>query len=251
MRFQYSRRATTKVALLLSTSMSVLAVLATPALAAEPGVDEQQAAQLEEVVVTAERRPIDLQKSALSVSAVTAETLAQGNITDITGLNGTVPGLVVARSGGGERVISIRGIGSETPENTNTQPGVSYHVDGVYIFNSIAANAAFIDVAQVEVLRGPQGTMFGQGSTGGTINVVSNKPTLGDYTGSANLGGGNHGLFKGDAALSVPLGDTVAIRGAVQRYKHDGYAKATGVAGHPDYELDQADETGWKLSGLW
>jgi iron complex outermembrane receptor protein len=251
MRFQYSGMATTRVALLLSASMAALAVLETPAFAADPVVGEQQASQLEEVVVTAERRPVDLQKSALSVSAVTAETLTQGNITDITGLNGLVPGLVVARSGGGERVISIRGIGSETPENTNTQPGVSYHVDGVYIFNSIAANAAFIDVAQVEVLRGPQGTMFGQGSTGGTINVVSNKPALDSYDGTVNLGGGNHGLFKGDAAVNVPLGDKFAIRGAVQRYEHDGYAKATGVAGHPDYPLDQADETGWKLSGLW
>ncbi|UAL12767.1 TonB-dependent receptor [Caulobacter segnis] len=250
MRLQYCGMATTRVALLLSVSMTVLASMATPALAVEPTVD-QQAGQLEEVVVTAERRPVDLQKSALSVSAVTAETLTQGNITDITGLNGLVPGLVVARSGGGERVISIRGIGSETPENTNTQPGVSYHVDGVYIFNSIAANAAFIDVAQVEVLRGPQGTMFGQGSTGGTINVVSNKPVLGEYAGTVNLGGGNHGLFKGDAALNVFLGDKFAIRGVVQRYEHDGYAKATGVAGQPDYPLDEADETGWKLSALW
>ncbi len=82
----------------------------------------------------------------MSVSAITADSLQASNITDITGLNGSVPGLVVARSGGGERVLSIRGIGSETPENTNTQPGVSYHIDGVYIFNSIAASAAFVDV---------------------------------------------------------------------------------------------------------
>lgn len=250
MRLQYCGMATTRVVLLLSVSMTAPAFLATSAFAVEPTVD-QQASQLEEVVVTAERRPVDLQKSALSVSAVTAETLTQGNITDITGLNGLVPGLVVARSGGGERVISIRGVGSETPENTNTQPGVSYHVDGVYIFNSIAANAAFIDVAQVEVLRGPQGTMFGQGSTGGTINVVTNKPVLGDYVATVNLGSGNHGLFKGDAAVNVPLGDKFAVRGAVQRYAHDGYAKATGVAGYSDYELDEADETGWKLSSLW
>lgn len=204
-----------------------------------------------EIVVTAEKQPITLQNAPLSVSAVTADKLAEQNITDITGLNGSVPGLVVARSGGGERMISIRGIGSETPENTNTQPGVSYHVDGVYIFNSIAASAAFIDVAQVEILRGPQGTMFGQGSTGGTINVVTNQPSTEALSGSVNIGGGNYDLIKGDAAINVPLGDTFAVRAAVQHYEHDGYAYATGVEGHDKYQLDQADETGWKLSGLW
>ncbi|PTQ11846.1 TonB-dependent receptor [Sphingomonas oleivorans] len=206
---------------------------------------------LSDVVVTAERRDINLQQAPLTVSAITADQLEAANITDITGLNGSVPGLVVARSGGGERIISIRGIGSETPENTNTQPGVSYHIDGVYIFNSIAASAAFIDVAQVEVLRGPQGTMFGQGSTGGTINVVTNQPRLGSYTGSASLGLGNYDYFEGDAALNVPIGQTFAVRGAIQHLKHDGYASATGVEGTTDYELDDADETGWRLASIW
>lgn len=208
--------------------------------------------QISDIVVTAERRDVNLQSAPLAVSAIDADTLRADNITDITGLNGTVPGLVVARSGGAERIISIRGIGSETPENTNTQPGVSYHVDGVYIFNTIAANAAFIDVAQVEVLRGPQGTMFGQGSTGGTINVVSAQPSLDGVSGAINFGAGNHAFFKGDAAINVPLGDTLAIRGAVQGLKHDGYAKAYGVNGYPDgYELDDAKEWGGKLSLLW
>lgn len=204
-----------------------------------------------EIVVSAERTNVTLQKAALSVAVVTDETLAQANITEITGLNGSVPGLVVAKSGGGERNISIRGIGSETPENPSTQPGVSFHIDGVYIFNSIAANAAFIDVAQVEVLRGPQGTMYGQGSTGGTINVVSKQPDTTEFSGTANLGYGNYDLFKADAAINVPLSDTLAIRAAGQHYRHDGYAKATDVAADPDYELDDADEWGGKVAVKW
>ena len=207
--------------------------------------------QLDDIVVTAEKRDVNLQKAPLSVSAVTAASLSEANVTEITGLNGLVPGLVVARSGGGERMVSIRGVGSETPENTNTQPGVSFHVDGVYIFNSIAANAAFIDVAQVEVLRGPQGTTFGQGSTGGTINVVTQQPSLEGLSGNANLGFGNYDFIKADAAINVPLGSTFAIRGAVQHLAHDGYATATAVAGTDDYELDQQDETGWKVGALW
>ncbi|MDD3800041.1 MAG: TonB-dependent receptor [Novosphingobium sp.] len=204
-----------------------------------------------EIVITASKVDVSLQDASLSATAVTAEALAQNNVTDITGLNGSVPSLVVARSGGAERVITIRGIGSETPENTNTQPGVSYHVDGVYIFNSIAANSAFVDVSQVEVLRGPQGTTFGQGSTGGTINVVSRKPKLGDIEANGEIGFGNYDLVKGSAGLNLPLGDTVAIRVAGQHYEHDGYSKATDVVGYGDYGLDDADETSWKASILW
>ncbi|MGE4304630.1 MAG: TonB-dependent receptor [Novosphingobium sp.] len=209
------------------------------------------ASGITDIVVTAERREVSLQDAPLSVSAVTSDQLEAANINDITGLNGTVPGLVVARSGGGERIISIRGIGSETPENTNTQPGVSYHIDGVYIFNSIAASAAFIDVAQVEVLRGPQGTLFGQGSTGGTINVVSIEPTTDETTGYVKAGIGNYNYKEGSAALNVPLSDTLAVRGAFQFTKHDGYAYATEVPGFEKYDLDDEDNTGWRLGAKW
>lgn len=238
--------------LLLAAGASVLAWAPTAAFAqatAEAATGDQ--GQLTDIVVTAEKRDVNLQDASLSVSAVSAQSLSEANVTEVTGLNGLVPGLVVARSGGGERMIAIRGVGSETPENANTQPGVSYHVDGVYIFNSIAANAAFIDVAQVEVLRGPQGTTFGQGSTGGTINVVTNQPSTGVFTGSMNFGVGNYGMVKGDATVNLPLGRTLAIRGSVQHLEHDGYAAATGVPGFTEYKLDEQDETGWKVAALW
>jgi iron complex outermembrane receptor protein len=206
---------------------------------------------LTDIVVTAERREISLQQAPLSVTAITADSLKASNITDITGLNGSVPGLVIAKSGGGERIISIRGIGSETPENTNTQPGVSYHVDGAYIFNTIAASAAFIDVAQIEVLRGPQGTLFGQGSTGGTINVVSIDPSTKGLSGNANLGVGNYHYVEASGALNVPISDTLAIRGAIQHVKHDGYSNATDVPGQKLYGLDNANDTSWRLGAKW
>lgn len=203
------------------------------------------------IVVEATKQNTSLQEATLSVSAVTANSLKEANITEITGLNGMVPGLVVAKSGGGERMITIRGVGSETPENLNSQPGVSYHVDGVYIFNSIAANAAFIDVDHVEVLRGPQGTTFGQGSTGGTINVVSRKPTLGSFKANGEAGVGNYNLVQLVGGLNVPLGNTLALRVAGQYHKHSGYAKATSVVGYGNYDLDDQNETGWKAALLW
>lgn len=240
-------------AVALSLSMPMFAATAAETedaqAAAEPG--QHRAVQLDSVVVTAERREVDLQQAPLAVSSISSETLEQGNITDITGLNGLVPGLVVAKSGGAERIIAIRGIGSETPENTNTQPGVSLHVDGIYIFNPIAANAAFIDTDRVEVLRGPQGTMFGQGSTGGTINVVSRQPELGVLGGEISAGLGNYDLSRSHAALNIPVGETFALRGAVQHDRHDGYAKLTDVYGEYGYEADQSDDIGGKLAALW
>ncbi len=209
------------------------------------------AGQIGDIVVTAERTNTTLQKATLSVTAVTADTLVKSNITEIGGLNGTVPGLVVSSGNGGERDISIRGIGLETPENPDTQSGVSYHIDGVYIFNTIAANAAFVDVSQIEVLRGPQGTMYGQGSTGGTINVVSIQPTTDKVSGYVDAGYGNYNYTKADAALNLPITDTLAVRGAIQFMKHDGYAHATDVAGHASYPLSNANNISGKASIKW
>ena len=235
----------------LTCGVSLIAFAAGTAHAEDAAPAAEPVNGLNDIVVTAERREVSLQDAPLSVSAVTADQLKAANITDITGLNGQVPGLVIARSGGGERILSIRGVGSETPENTNTQPGVSYHIDGVYIFNSIAASAAFIDVAQVEVLRGPQGTLFGQGSTGGTINVVSKDPSTDALSGEVSAGLGNYNYKEGNAALNVPLTDTLAIRGAFQFTKHDGYAYATAVNGVDKYQLDNEDNTGWRLGAKW
>ncbi len=234
----------TRKLLLASASLAVLA----PATA---WAEEAAESDDDLIVITATKQDTSLQDASLSVTAVSADVLKQNNITDVTGLNGTVPGLVIAKSGGGERMITIRGVGSETPENLNAQPGVSYHVDGVYIFNSIAANAAFVDVGQVEVLRGPQGTTFGQGSTGGTINVVSREPKLGRWEANMEFGLGNYDLFTAQAGLSIPVTDNFSIRGYVQHNEHDGYAKATDVIGYGDYDLDDANDTSWKLMALW
>ncbi|MGH8445880.1 MAG: TonB-dependent receptor plug domain-containing protein, partial [Solimonas sp.] len=151
--------------------------------AADASPDAAAGEGIATVTVYADKREVDLQKAPLSVTAVSDKTLEQANITDPTGLNGYVPGLQIAPSGGSERMVSIRGIGSQTPENFFTQPGVSFHMDGAYISNSIALNMGFLDVDRVEVLRGPQGTVFGQSSTGGTINVVGKQPVLGRFFG--------------------------------------------------------------------
>ncbi|CAN5226689.1 TonB-dependent receptor [soil metagenome] len=208
----------------------------------------QRATQLETVVVTAQRRSENLQKEALAVSAVAGESIEKANIVDIGGLNGYVPGLLAEKSSGSEMMISIRGIGSETPQNLYTQPGVSVFVDGLYVPTALGVQQGFLDLARVEVLRGPQGTLFGQSSTGGAISIVSVQPQLGVFSGDISTSVGNYGLNREFVGINVPLGETVALRAAFQHQAHDGFAKNSYF---PGYRLDEQDEDNGKISLLW
>jgi iron complex outermembrane receptor protein len=204
---------------------------------------------LQEVVVVAERRAVDLESAPVAITAVSAETLESSNVTQLAELNGLVPGLTIAKSSGFERIVSIRGIGSETPENAyTTQPGVSFHIDGVYIANTISLDESLFDVDQIEVSRGPQATVFGQTSTGGTINLISRQPELGRYDAYVDASAGSYDLLRGRGVLNVPIGDSIAIRASVQAYGHEGFATDTDI---PGFRLDAADDQTGKLAVLW
>ena len=223
----------------------------TPATTPDPQATAP-ADQLGDIVVVADKRAVNLQKAPLAITALSAEALDVANIRSSADLNGFVPGLTVARSEGVSRVVSIRGIGNEANQNDSAQPGVAYHIDGVYIASPFALNADFLDVARIDVLRGPQGTVFGQNSTGGTINVISRQPMLDRVEGYAGLGGGTYNLFRGEAALNLPVSSTIAVRGAILGMRHDGFAKATQVPGFPDgYDLDNENSLGARVLALW
>lgn len=247
-----------RFALLAATSFSSV-ILAHPVVAQttlDQGTAAREAdadpARLGDIVVVADKREVNLQKAPLAITALSADTLANANIRSSVDLNGFVPGLTVARSEGVNRVVSIRGIGNEANQNDGAQPGVAYHIDGVYIASPVALNADFLDVARVDVLRGPQGTVFGQNSTGGTINVISRQPTLGDTDGYVAVGGGNYNLLRGEAALNLPVSSTIAVRGAILGIRHDGFAKATQVPGHAHgYDLDNENTVEGRVFALW
>ena len=123
-----------------------------------PAASTVPQARLSEVVVTAERRTTDIQKTPTAITALPAVTLDKSFVTDVTGLNGRVPSLQSTKESGFENIITIRGIGSETPENDlTTVPGVSLFEDGVYLVNTISLSQTLFDVDRVEVLRGPAG----------------------------------------------------------------------------------------------
>jgi iron complex outermembrane receptor protein len=230
------------VAVLLVASASRAQTSATDAAASapEPG--------LAEIIVTAQRRAEDLQQVPMAVSVLAGAALEKSNIVDLTGLNGFVPGLSVEKSSGSELMISIRGLGSETPQNLYTQPGVSVFVDGIYIPVALGVYQGFFDLDRAEVLRGPQGTLFGQSSTGGTINLISKQPLLGSFGGDTGLSYGNYELNREQFDLNIPLSDSFAVRGAFQHYAHDGFGEDIAL---PSYGLDVANDTQGKLSALW
>ena len=202
-----------------------------------------------DIIVTAERRSTNLQKTALAISVVPAAKLDRANIRDISDLNGFAPGLTVTKTGGRETTPAIRGIGASTPENTgSTAPGVSLFVDGVYVGDSISLGQDLFDLDHLEVLRGPQGTLYGVSSIGGALILISNQPTTDSVHAYGDAGLGNYDYRRFRASLNVPLSDTIAVRVSGQKLNHEGYARNTE---DPRYRPDNADEANAKAAISW
>jgi iron complex outermembrane recepter protein len=222
---------------------TLLAALATPAIANEANM-------LEETIVTARKKQMDLQDAPIAISVMSGEDFKRANLQRLDDFNGYVPGLTIAKNDGAGRVVSIRGVGWETAQNLSTQPSVLVYIDGIYVANPLAIGTDIGDIERVEVFRGPQGTEFGQGTTGGAINLVMKKPSADAVSGEFELSLGTFDAVTAHGAVNVPLGDNVAVRGSIQKYQRDGFAEIKG--GTLDgYELDDADSITSKLSLLW
>lgn len=180
---------------------------------------QSSSGELTEIVVTAEKRSESVQSSAVAVSVVSGDALANKGVTDILRLNDAVPGLAVDDSLG-QTVIFLRGIGPQInlPQYASAVP---FQLDGVDIQRESLATGLF-DVRQLEVLRGPQGTLYGRNAIGGVVNIVSNRP-VDKYEGSVEVEGGNYGLFRSNGMINVPFSDALAGRLAFQTVSHDGY----------------------------
>ena len=176
---------------------------------------------LQEIVVTATRREQTIQKTALAIQAISAEQASAAGLAQVTDLSKLVLGLQVGMNGGSSQIF-IRGVG-DFSANALSNPGVAFNVDGVYVGRPEAVNSNFYDIDRVEVLKGPQGTLYGRNSSGGAINLITNSPTLDDVKGTLNVESGNYDLFRVDGAINVPLSDTLAIRAAFNKVSRDGY----------------------------
>ncbi|MBI1329296.1 MAG: TonB-dependent receptor [Alphaproteobacteria bacterium] len=190
---------------------------------------------VEEVVVTAEKRKESVQKIPLAVTAIDDEMLQRAHVDTMQDLQNLAPN-VTFNSGDAAALISIRGI-STLVLGPGEDTGVAVHLDGVYLGRAQYQNAALYDVARVEVLRGPQGTVNGRNATGGSINIITQEPTF-DFGGYLNVAFGNYNLVKTDGAVGGPLSDDTAWRVAWRTENHKGYTPNinTGEA------LDEANQ---------
>ena len=214
-----------------------------------PSGGSPSATRLSEVVVTAGRRASDLQKTPTSISTVSSGALDAAFVNDLAALNGVVPGLEITHASGFENEVTIRGVGYATPENSPTNvPGVAEFVDGVYIANTISLDQTLFDVDHIEVLRGPQGALYGQSADGGAISILSNQPRLRTYDASGDFSAGDYALFRERAEVNAPVGDTLAVRVSAQAYDHDGFTRNLAI---PNTRLDDAHDMSGKIAVLW
>jgi iron complex outermembrane receptor protein len=178
--------------------------------------------QLEEIVVTAQKIAQDLQKTPLSITAITGARLDQLGASDNDSMAFSIPNVTFGTFKS-DAQITIRGVGNDNL-TIGGDPGVAYHEDGVYLSRGALANDEFFDVDRVEVLRGPQGTLYGRNAVGGVINVISTKPTD-EFSGHADLLEGTDDRIRARAAVNIPIADEWATRFAVISDEHQGYVR--------------------------
>jgi iron complex outermembrane receptor protein len=199
---------------------------AAPALAQDSAEEATPAAE-GEILVTARRREESLQDTPVAISAFSAETLQERQITQTQDLERITPSLQFKPAGqlsgnSASSVVFIRGVGQVDP-TAAVDPGVGVYLDEVYLGRAVGGAIDFGDIAGVEVLRGPQGTLFGRNTIGGAILVRTQQPILGEFSGRARVRGGSENLIEGFGVVNVPLGETVAARVSGGFRKRDGY----------------------------
>ncbi len=191
-----------------------------PAAALAQGTDSADSMVLDEIIVTSQRRAQNIQDIPLSVSALSADALRDGGVLDISRLKLLVPGMNLGQTGVYAHV-AIRGARSEGVQ-VNTQPIISSYSDGIYRSGTEQFLGPMVDINRVEVLRGPQGTLFGRNSYAGAIAVHTNSPEQ-EFDFSLKLTGGDYSRADFEGMINFSLSDTVSARIVAAHFEHDGY----------------------------
>ena len=179
---------------------------------------DESAPQLEEIVITAQRHSEDAQKAALAITAVSGEKLVNSGITAVQQLANVAPALQITSGTGAYTWFAVRGV-TNTGANAFADPAVAVNLDGVYLATPTEMQGMMFDLQRVEILKGPQGTLYGRNATAGAINLISRQPTF-DTSGEASIELGNYKGVLAQGALNLALSNTVALRIAGQGSRH-------------------------------
>ncbi|MBL4800946.1 MAG: TonB-dependent receptor [Emcibacter sp.] len=234
-----------------TTSMAVLLPLAFGAnIAVAEDSNNNSFMELEEIIVTARKREEGLQNTPISITAISSEGLEKRQIISMDQVSNITPNLTIntssAFSGSSQTpAVFLRGIG-QTDFTLNTDPGVGIYVDGVYISRSVGALLDLVDVERVEVLRGPQGTLFGRNTIGGSISITSNKPAD-ELSGKAKVTIGSDNWLIMSGNISLPISETLKAKITIQNQDRDGYVTrlSDGV------KLGDDNSTSFRADLLW
>lgn len=231
-----------------TTSIRTLSALAVAIATISSGAS---AAQLEEVIVTAQKRAESLQDVPISMTAISGDKISEANIQTMGDLSSYVPNLAISENAVNS-IISMRGIG--VGANQSFEQSVGVYVDGIHYGKSRQVRTGLFDLAQVEVLRGPQGILFGKNTLAGAINVTSASAVVGDeMNGTVSISRESNNGVSAEAIFNTSLTDNLAVRLAVRDrsddgYMTNGYATETNGA-QPTFP--STDETIWRLSATW
>jgi iron complex outermembrane receptor protein len=210
----------------MKTPLSLAVSAATMMLASTNPVvaQEESAGGLEEIIVTAQRRQESLQDAAIAIDAITQDSITEAGIESGLDLGQISPSLGIASNGGPSASLFVRGVGTNTT-NPLFDAGVAQNYDGVYLGrpNSVTGIGLY-DLERIELLKGPQGTLYGRNATGGVVNYIPNKPKIGESSGFAQLDIGNYEKRGLQGAVNIDVSDTVAIRLAGNYLERDGFA---------------------------
>jgi iron complex outermembrane recepter protein len=232
---------------ILLMSASLLSVTAAPVCAqdAAPADAAADDSTPEEIIVTAQRRSENAQKISTAITVLSGDKLAESGVAVARDLQNVAPSITITKAGITESV-NIRGIGLSSG-SPNVANGVATYVDGLFQ-PPITTGFELYDIQNIEVLRGPQGTLVGSNSTGGAVFINSKRPELGVTGGNLNFDVGSYKNLRVDGAFNVPIGANFAIRFATNQHTRDSYYNDTGVNNNKPDSLKEHDE---RLAALY
>ena len=210
--------------------------------------EDRASASLDEIIVTATKRAASIQDISISVTAIGEEALALGGINDISRVADLVPGMTWGKSGNEVR-IAMRGT-RQNNVGTIAEQAIGIFEDGVYVATSTQAFGSYLDVKRIEVLRGPQGTLYGRNTFGGTINIITNEPEFDKTSGSVSTLYGDYNRIRIEGVANLPMSDTFALRFAAMSDTHDGYVINLNDPGTGD-DLHDEDIQFMRATARW